>query len=90
MPQLQLPIKKITPVKTDVETGFDIEFDLENGGIGRAQLRSHLPSWQRVHFASEPEPVIELDVLNPGLLYMSTMDHEIRSVRMPSEHLPTS
>lgn len=78
------PILSIVPILDHEITGFDIEFELADGSIAKAELRSNLPSWQRI-LSTIPgqKSKIRIDTFNHNNLKVRTQDFEIAEVHIP-------
>lgn len=78
------PIVSMIPVIDQEISGFDIEFELADGSLAKAELRSNRPSWKRIIPISPSEKSkIRIDAFNHHSLKTQTLDHEIAEVHLP-------
>ncbi len=42
------PIRSVVPIENQDIKGFDIEFELADGTLAKAELRSDRPSWKKI------------------------------------------
>ncbi len=78
------PIVTAEPISGNNIEGFNIEYRLDGGKLGKAVLRSNLKSWSLVDFIDRDQPpFIEIGADDHELLRNRTLDDEIRKACFP-------
>lgn len=78
MRRVLYPIRSCNPISNQEIKGFDVEYELADGSLAKAELRSNRPSWKRIRSIDpDQKPTIRIDTFNHELLKTQTQDHEI-------------